>query len=235
VGKLAVQGRLNAVGPGALVHIQDQLSKRRFLVDTGASFSIFPHHSSAPASGPVLSGPSGKTIPCWGEKFLTLSFHGKTFTWTFLLAAVQFPILGVDFLRHYKFLRGEAATCTASAGYKTSDICPSCCLSTPGLVLSAVRLYTPGGRRASTCSFISGAIQSYQQEQQVFQPRGRLPYRGRVRRPPQAAPGRTGRDAGPAASARPPFGGRYLPVFFIASSSSYPRLGGALWRKQRRS
>jgi hypothetical protein len=109
VGKLAIQGRLNAVAPGALVHIQDQLSKRRFLVDTGASFSIFPHHSSAPASGPVLSGPSGKTIPCWDEKFLTLSFHGKTFTWTFLLAAVQFPILGVDFLRHYKLLVDPAA------------------------------------------------------------------------------------------------------------------------------
>jgi hypothetical protein len=99
----------------------------------------------------------------------------------------------------------------------------------PCLVLSKVRLYTPGGCCASTFPLISGAIQSYQQEQQVFQPRGR------VSRPPQAAPGRTGCDAGPAASAMPPISGRYLPILFIASSSSYPRLGGALWRKQRRS
>ncbi len=111
VRKLSVQGRLNAVVPGALVHIQDQLTNRRYLVDTGASFSIFPHQSAARADGPVLTGPSGKTIPCWGEKTIDLSFNGRRFTWTFLLAAVQFPILGVDFLRHYKLLIDPAANC----------------------------------------------------------------------------------------------------------------------------
>ncbi len=40
LGKLVSRGRLNAVAPGPLVHIENQLSKRRFLVDTGASFSI---------------------------------------------------------------------------------------------------------------------------------------------------------------------------------------------------
>jgi hypothetical protein len=47
---------------------QDQQSKR--LIDTGVSFSIFPHQSSAPASGPVLSCPSGKTTPSWRRKIL---------------------------------------------------------------------------------------------------------------------------------------------------------------------
>jgi hypothetical protein len=37
-------------------------------------------------------------------KQLFLSFTGKAFSWSFLLAAVQFPILGVDFLRHYGLL-----------------------------------------------------------------------------------------------------------------------------------
>jgi hypothetical protein len=37
VGKLGRQGRLNAVVPGSLVHIVDQLSNRRFLVDTARS------------------------------------------------------------------------------------------------------------------------------------------------------------------------------------------------------
>jgi hypothetical protein len=31
-----------------------------------------------------------------------LSFQGRRFSWTFLLAAVSFPIIDVDFLRHFK-------------------------------------------------------------------------------------------------------------------------------------
>jgi hypothetical protein len=94
LGKLAARGRLNAVAPGPLVHIEDQLTKRHFLVDTGASFSIFPHHSSAAPSGPALLGPAGQTIPCWGEKPCVLSFNGRRFKWTFLLAAVSFSAVG---------------------------------------------------------------------------------------------------------------------------------------------
>jgi hypothetical protein len=82
----------------------DQISKRGFLVDTGASFSIFPHRSSATPSGPSLFGPAGKIIPCWGETTLPLSFDGRRFEWTFLLATVSFPIIGVDFFRHFSLL-----------------------------------------------------------------------------------------------------------------------------------
>ncbi len=78
-------------------------------MDTGASFSIFPHQSSAAPSGPTLFGPAGKLIPCWGEKTLVLSFNGRRFEWIFLLAAVSFPIIGVDFLRHYRLLVDPAA------------------------------------------------------------------------------------------------------------------------------
>jgi hypothetical protein len=109
VGKLDRQGRLNAVVPGSLVHIVDQLSNRRFLVDTGASYSIFPHTSSAAPSGPRLRGAAGQLIPCWGEKTFDLSFQGRRFSWTFLLAAVSFPIIGVDFLRHFKLMVDPAA------------------------------------------------------------------------------------------------------------------------------
>jgi hypothetical protein len=73
----------------------------RFLVDTGASFSIIPHRSPTAASGPRLFGPSGLPIACWGERVLRLRFNGRDFTWPFLLAAVDFPILGVDFLKKH--------------------------------------------------------------------------------------------------------------------------------------
>ncbi len=40
---------------------------------------------------------------------MNLSFQGKHFTWTFLLAAVSFPIIGVDFLRHFRLMVDPAA------------------------------------------------------------------------------------------------------------------------------
>ncbi len=101
-GKLASWGYLNAITPSHLVHVLDQVSQRRFLVDTGASYSIFPHWSSSPPTGPLLAGPSGTAIPCWGEKEFELSFDNKKFKWPLLLAAVKFPILGVDFLPHHR-------------------------------------------------------------------------------------------------------------------------------------
>ena len=105
VGKLVTPARLNAVAAGMLVHITDQLTDGRYLVDTGASFSLVPHKSSAPpATEPRLTGPNGSHIRCWGEERRQLRFSGRTFQWSFLRADVSFPILGVDFLRSNKLL-----------------------------------------------------------------------------------------------------------------------------------
>jgi hypothetical protein len=103
-GKWRHRGQLNAVAPGELLHLSDELSGPRFLVDTGASYSIFPHQPSHPVCGPVLKGPGGQTIPCWGEKQLPVQFSGRRFTWTFLLAKVEFPILGANFLKHFNLI-----------------------------------------------------------------------------------------------------------------------------------
>ena len=84
--------------------LHDQLSGKHFLVDTGATYSVFPHRSSAPPSGPALTGPGGRAISTWGERETPLSFDGQHFTWSFLLAAVQFPILGMDFLQQHGLL-----------------------------------------------------------------------------------------------------------------------------------
>jgi hypothetical protein len=35
---------------------------------------------------------------------MTMTFGGKSFSWSFLLAAVDFPILGADFLSHFGLL-----------------------------------------------------------------------------------------------------------------------------------
>ena len=58
-GKLTAPARLNAVAAGMLVHITDQLTDWRYLVDTGASFSLVPHRSKdPPAAKPRLTGPN---------------------------------------------------------------------------------------------------------------------------------------------------------------------------------
>ncbi len=97
-------GKLNAISPGHLLHLRDQLSGRHFLVDTGATYLVFPHRSSAPPSGPALTGPGGQAISTWGEREIPLSFDSQHFIWSFLLAAVQFPILGMDFLQQHGLL-----------------------------------------------------------------------------------------------------------------------------------
>jgi hypothetical protein len=79
-GKRRRRGQLNAVAPGLLFHVVDSLSKRRFLVDTGAAYSIFPHTSPELPSGPALQGPGGQAIPCWGEKELQMQIGDRLFT-----------------------------------------------------------------------------------------------------------------------------------------------------------
>jgi hypothetical protein len=92
-----------------LVHIVDHITGRHFLIDIGASYSIFPHKSSSCPRGSRLTGLGGQLIWCWGEKAMKLLFHGRHFQWTFLLADVQFPIVGVDFLLHFRLMVDLAA------------------------------------------------------------------------------------------------------------------------------
>jgi hypothetical protein len=83
-----------------LFFIADQSSHRRFLVDTGSSFSIIPHRSSALATGPALRSANNARIHCWGQKLAAVTINGQPLQYQFLLADVRFPILGIDFLRH---------------------------------------------------------------------------------------------------------------------------------------
>ena len=106
-GKRISRGAVNSVAPAApasLAHAVDQLSGIKFLIDTGAAYSVIPHESSAPARGPPLRGAGGSPIRCWGSSTRTVKFGGQEFTWPFLRAAVQFPLLGADFLRTNKLM-----------------------------------------------------------------------------------------------------------------------------------
>ena len=89
---------------GFLIYLQDVLSNRNFLVDTGASRSVFPHHSSAAPSGPRLLMADGRPAKAWGSRTLPLQFGNRRFQFSFLLADVDRPILGADFLAEFDLL-----------------------------------------------------------------------------------------------------------------------------------
>jgi hypothetical protein len=126
---------LNAVAPGQLVHIVDQLTGRRFFIDTGASYSIFPHRSMSPPSSPTLPSVNGQRIPCWGKRPVQLNFHGRRFEWTFLLADVTFAIIGVDFLcSHKRFVDPAANRLVDTASlqsFVTVSEAASCTIQSP--------------------------------------------------------------------------------------------------------
>jgi Reverse transcriptase (RNA-dependent DNA polymerase) len=58
----------------------------------------------AEADLPRLRAAAGQHIPCFGELQSTVSFGDKCFKWTFLLADVEAPLLGADFLRSHRLL-----------------------------------------------------------------------------------------------------------------------------------
>ena len=99
------QEKLNALPAGNLIYLQDDLTSRRFLVDSGASVSIFPHHGPLPKFPKLrLQTADGSHVSCNGERLIPLRFGSTSYEWSFQLAPVTVPILGADFLRHFRLL-----------------------------------------------------------------------------------------------------------------------------------
>jgi Reverse transcriptase (RNA-dependent DNA polymerase) len=104
------------VVPRELLCVTDSVSGVKFLADTGASYSCLPFRSTAAAPDvPSLKGAGGHGITCFSKKRLEVCFSGSRFEWTFLLAAVEDPIIGADFLRHFKLIVNLSAGCLMDA------------------------------------------------------------------------------------------------------------------------
>ena len=91
----------------SLIFLQNKLSSHKFLVDTGASVSVFPHRPRqprSPAVGLQLRTADGSTMDTFGSRQIALQFGSRRFEWNFILADVSMPILGSDFLRHHHLL-----------------------------------------------------------------------------------------------------------------------------------
>lgn len=94
-----------------LFFVNDRMSGQRFLVDTGAEVSVLPASASQRQNRNCLSNSScpltaanGSKIQTFGTHTVCLQLGGSRYKWPFVLAAVERPLLGADFLRKYGLL-----------------------------------------------------------------------------------------------------------------------------------
>ena len=91
-------------------YITDALSRRKLLVDTGAFRSIYPaaadersRHDNKPSHVQLIAA-NGSNIATYGSRAITIDVAGRRYTWDFVIADVQTPLLGADFLAHHSLL-----------------------------------------------------------------------------------------------------------------------------------
>ena len=119
----------------SLFFVNDQRTSRSFLVDSGAEVSVLPassedRRSASNGKSTSLSAANGSSIPTFGKRSLSFQLSGTKYEWSFILANVQRPILGADFLhatgllidvRHKRLLSGSSPSASFLLNSSSSD------------------------------------------------------------------------------------------------------------------
>lgn len=103
---------VNAVlddGPNSSrIYVKDRHSNLSFLIDTGADLCVYPRRllsESLPKSAYELFAANGTRIATYGTIAVDLDLGlRRSFTWFFVVADVNSPIIDIDFLCHYGLL-----------------------------------------------------------------------------------------------------------------------------------
>lgn len=101
-----------------LLYLIDSKTKKEFLVDSGAEISVYPatmHEKQTLAMSETLVAANGSGIKTFGKRELHLEFDPLKFTWSFLIADIQKPILGADFFAHFDLLIDFSTRCLIQA------------------------------------------------------------------------------------------------------------------------
>ena len=103
-----VPGHTQTINSCRLFYVFDVNSHTRFLVDTGSEVSVIPLSLSDRRRSPdplTLMAVNNTHIRTYGKRSLTLNLQlRRSLPWIFIIADVQKPILGADFLRHFGLL-----------------------------------------------------------------------------------------------------------------------------------
>jgi len=117
-GKRAAAGVGTAYAPQSLpgrVFVTDRESREIFLVDSGADLSVIPLRMAGRKLQPTeyaLSAANGSSIKTFGTKTLRLNLGlRRDFIWTFVIAGIDKPILGIDFLAYFDLLIDAKTRC----------------------------------------------------------------------------------------------------------------------------
>ncbi|BHF63933.1 hypothetical protein SprV_0200692900 [Sparganum proliferum] len=93
---------------GRTFYVCDNVTRRRFLVDTGAQISVVPPtpvDRRCPSPGLHLQAANCSPISTFGSRSLTLNIGlRRSFSWIFVIADVPHAILGSDFLAEFDLL-----------------------------------------------------------------------------------------------------------------------------------
>ena len=119
-----------------LFYVADKVTGIRFLVDTGSEVSVIPPSSSDrrhPSDKFALTAVNNTSIATYGKRSLTLNLGlRRSFPWIFIVAEVQQPIIGADFLRNFGLIvnmrqhqLSDTTTNLYIQGISTSDPSPS--------------------------------------------------------------------------------------------------------------
>ena len=91
-----------------LFYVSDKYTNTRYLVDTGSEVSVIPPTPADRRRSPdplTLMAVNHTPIHTYGKRSLTLNLGlRRSLPWIFVVADVQRPILGADFLRHFGLL-----------------------------------------------------------------------------------------------------------------------------------
>lgn len=125
--------------------ITEKCTNTNFLVDTGAEVSVLPPTSKErnnTSHATQLFAANSSRIKTFGERRLKLNLGmRREFEWTFIIADVQQPILGADFLRFYNLLVDVKRNLLIDS---VTKIGLSCAISTkPTTPLTAIDISNP--------------------------------------------------------------------------------------------
>ena len=87
-----------------LLHVTDELTGQKWLVDGGALLSIIPPTPQQRLKGPInseLKAANGTNIDCYGNVTKTIQIGKQQFLFDFVVADVKSRILGADFLAQF--------------------------------------------------------------------------------------------------------------------------------------
>ncbi|XP_077525576.1 uncharacterized protein LOC144137114 [Haemaphysalis longicornis] len=94
---------------GRRIFVTDQITKQRYLVDSGSDVCCYPRHhlhGPRPPTSFELNAANKHTIKTYGSLRLHIQLKNlcRDFYWNFVIADVAEPIIGSDFLAYYNLL-----------------------------------------------------------------------------------------------------------------------------------